>query len=315
MTGDTEMRVMPAAIWLATLAAAASAGACSGERSRDETEQPNPSSHATTVSPKATKEPSHHSTPDASSAADAVVAETDRQGRFDSGSPPLPSTRSSGERVDDETIASVRAQIVDARRWSTIVSSPTNEFVSAIVPRFDEWSRALIALSASGRQAEADSICSDIVDLRGRWGPQILPIERFDAFVRDRFWVGSLRIEAAQFFEPVRLYPGDGRIEDLYRFSVYDEDRVVERYFVERIEIAGDARYSLGKVDVERGEHRDVSDLGDQEPRYWAARDLVLHDVEEAFAALRRERSAASNDPNDAASPERLLTRPLRPPR
>jgi hypothetical protein len=189
--------------------------------------------------------------------------------------------------VDAATVESVRAKIVAERRWATLVTAPTNEFVTAIGPLFDEWSRVLVALSAAGQQADADGLCAAIVELRNHLGVAILPVERFDSFLRDRFWAANRRVEAAQFFEPMRLHPGDGRVLTLYRLSVYEDDRVIVRYYLERVTLDGEDGYVLGLVDAGTSEHSEIARLGPDEPSYWVVRDRTLRDVEERLGAGR----------------------------
>jgi hypothetical protein len=189
------------------------------------------------------------------------------------------SGRAAGPRVAPGEVARVAAEIEGERRWQAIVTEPTRPFLDAVGPRFDEWADVLARLSAAGQRDEADRLCAAIVGLRGHWGPALFPVDRYNAFVRDRFWVGGWRVEAAQFFEPVRFYPDDDRIVKLHRLSVYERDRVVRRYFLERSAQDGVPYHVLGRTDVATNAHQQVQPYGAAEPPYWAVMERTVADL------------------------------------
>jgi hypothetical protein len=277
------------AIWLGVAWAATIVSGCSGEAPGERRERPPPGIEAGTDRlPAAPPRPAPRAGGDAAAGGDATAVRPAGDAQVDADAhQPGPPPRSGGAPVDAATLDAVRAQILAERRWASLVTAPTNEFVTAIGPRFDEWSRVLIALSAAGQRAEADELCEAVMGLRAHWGPAIFPIERFDAFIRDRFWAGSRRLEAAQFFEPLRLHPGDARILTLYRLSLYEGDQVIARYYLERITIDQTTRYALGRVEAADGEHVDVAQLGAEEPSYWTVRDRTLLDAQERSGAGR----------------------------
>lgn len=284
MTEGVARRRLFAVLPLGVAAWAAVAQGCTGDRLDESLEGLRPP--VATTPDTAEEAGSPRPAPDDAGARDAQAPE---RGPEDAAgmATPGPAARSKAPPVDAAVVEDVRAQILAERRWATLVTSPTNEFVTAIGPRFDEWSRALIALSAAGQQAEADRLCEAILELRNHLGPAILPVERFDSFLRDRAWVAGRRVEAAQFFEPSRLYPGDERVLTLYRLSVYEEDRVIARYYLERVTFEGGTSHVVGVVDAVTSEHVVVARLGIEEPSYWVVRERALRDVEERFGAGR----------------------------
>ena len=197
----------------------------------------------------------------------------------------VPDTRPIDEAAVEETLG----QIAEQRRWKEHVEGPTQTFIKTIGPAFDEWSKVLVQLSSEGRNDEADRICGAIVALRNHLGPKLLPVERYDSFIRDRFWLGQHRIEAAQFFEPVRYYPTDDRIMKIYRLSVYGVDHVVRRYYLEQSKLGPSSSYVLGRAEGETNEHRVISTFGDAEPTYWQVKERTIADLERDEPAVRNQ--------------------------
>ncbi len=84
----------------------------------------------------------------------------------------------------------------------------------------------------------------------------IFPLATYDAFIRDSFTIDGLRIDAAEFFEPVPFYAGDNSIMKLYRFSVYNGDEVVTRYYLEESKFTASPFYVSGKSEARDGPTR-----------------------------------------------------------
>ena len=194
----------------------------------------------------------------------------------DKGIEPAKPTISAEETMQAKTVdlAAVEAALKEIQgeyHWKGDITKPTEEFLNAVGPKFDHWGELLSKLSSANQRQEADQICGAIVALRNHWGPDISP---WDAFLRDRFFVGDLRIDAAEFFEPVPYYPGDDKIMKLYRFSLYKGGKVVARYYLEHSNLIGNSYYVLGLSDPTS--HTQVQPYGPNRPTYWALKEKVL---------------------------------------
>ena len=172
----------------------------------------------------------------------------------------------------------VLGQIQEARHWKGKVDSPTDEFLNAVGPQFDRWREVLTELSSADRRADADRICAAIHELQRDWGAKLFPLERFEAFGRDRFVFRDLRIDAAEFFAPVPYYPGDATIVKLFRFSVYRANKVVLRYYLEKSNIL-EVFYVLTRVDPASNSHAQIKPYGRAAPDYWDLKHNVLNDL------------------------------------
>lgn len=198
---------------------------------------------------------------------------------------------SSGKALRSADVRAVIQQTRDERRWKTKVDRPTQEFVKAISGAFDSWGKVLTQLSAADQRSEADELCQAIVDLRDHLGAKLLPVERYDSFIRDRFWVEPYRVEAAQFFEPVRYHPTDSRILKILRLSAYREGHVFRRYYLEMSSITDRPTYTLGRADDSTREHQVVEDYGAERPTYWQVKERASFDL-----GVREDRSAATQN-------------------
>ena len=176
-------------------------------------------------------------------------------------------------KVDAVAVESALKEIQSEYRWKGSLAKPTDEFLNAVGPKFTAWQELLTKLSAAGQRQEADQICAAIVALRNHWGKEIFPPEVVDAFGRDRFLVRDLRVDVAQFFEPVPYSPNDSLIMKLYRFSVYKADKVIARYYLEHSKLDGNPHYVLGLS--EGAAHTQVQPYGANPPTYWQLKERV----------------------------------------
>ena len=188
-----------------------------------------------------------------------------------------PSVERSGPTLEAEEVRRTLEQISEARAWRERISEPTEPFINEVSERFDDWAGVLAQLSSSGQRGEADQICDAIVALRAHWGPRRFPPERYDSFLRDRFWLGGRRIEGAQFFEPVRW---EGALA-LFRWSEWSEDSVLRRYHLLRRRRDGRLTYVLLATDVESGEDRRLRRWDETSPGYWVPMAEVMADLTE----------------------------------
>jgi hypothetical protein len=188
-------------------------------------------------------------------------------------------TAAAAKPVDQATVQAVLKEIAGARSWKTKVSQPTPEFLEAVAPQFEHWRGVLTSLSAAAQHDEADRICAAIVELRDHWGTAIFPSDKFNAFGRDRFEMGAFRVDAAQFFEPMSFHVGDDSIKKLLRFSVYQGEQVVKRYYLERSQMTDQPYYVLGRSDVATGKHQQVQPYGAQAPSYWTLKERMIADL------------------------------------
>jgi hypothetical protein len=179
-------------------------------------------------------------------------------------------------KVDAATVEAVLKEIQDEYRWKGKISSPTEEFLNSVGPKFVRWQEILSKLSLANQTEDADRICTSIVNLRNHWGPDIFPSAKYNAFARDTFSVGSLQIDAAEFFEPIPYYPGDDKILKYYRFSVYSGSQVIARYHLEYSNIL-EPFYVLGRADEQR--HAQIQTYGGNKPSYWVLKDAVIKDL------------------------------------
>ena len=177
----------------------------------------------------------------------------------------------------DPDVTKVIEQIRKERRWKELVTEPTPEFLEAASKHFTEWGEVLARLSAEQRHDEADQIVTELLELRKFWGNKIFPPEKFDAFVRDTFYVKGAKVIGFQFFEPVEFYKGDPALLKFYRFSVYDKDKVVMRYYLERSEMI-EPYFVLGRMTPENS-HKQVQPYGSKMPSYWTLRADTIADL------------------------------------
>lgn len=196
---------------------------------------------------------------------------------------PQPASRGTPSQV---SVDAVLAEIKHEETWRERVDSPTPEFRDAVVQNFSRWQELLTRLSEERRHDEADRIVGALIALRAAWGDKLVPLDRYDAFIRDRFLVGVRQIDAAQFFAPTPLYAGDRNNVKLLRFSVYEGDRVVARYYLEQNDADGKVNVLTYKsID---GKHRQVQPYGATSPSYWELKRRVISDLRESSAATPR---------------------------
>ncbi len=174
-------------------------------------------------------------------------------------------------------IAGVEAALSEIDVSKRPTSTTSEDLMRDLAPKFQRWAALMTDLSAVGQHAEADRIATAIIEMRNAIDPAFFPRNSPDAFVRDRFPAGPYRVDAAQFFEPVRYYPDDDRIMKLYRFSVYMGETVVARYYLERSTLAEDY-YVLGYTD-HAVFHRQVKPYGPHLPSYAELKTSVLADL------------------------------------
>ncbi len=179
-------------------------------------------------------------------------------------------------KVDAATVESVLKEIQGEYRWKGLISSPTEAFLDSVGPKFVRWQEILSKLSLADQTEDADRICTSIVNLRNHWGPDIFPSDKYNAFARDTFSVGSLRVDAAEFFEPVPYYPGDDKILKYYRFSVYSSSQVIARYHLEYSNVL-EPFYVLGRADAQG--HSQIQSYGGKKPTYWVLKEAVVKDL------------------------------------
>jgi hypothetical protein len=180
-----------------------------------------------------------------------------------------------GDREDVKDVASVLAEIQAARNLPA--QTPKAQLAEAMGVKFGHWGRVMSTLSAEGRDADADRVAQALVDLRNAWGKQAMG--EVDSFARDSFQIGPYVVRAAQFFEPTPMDPGSSgpQIDKLYRFSVYEGQAVVFRYYLEYSNIMG-AYYVLTRQ--RGGEHAEIQPYGERAPAYRAMRDRVIADMQ-----------------------------------
>jgi len=181
--------------------------------------------------------------------------------------------------VDAATIAVTLAEVDDVEHWKKVLKEgDSKEMVNA----FYRWTKTLTLMSRAGQKDDADRICAAIVEMH-RHIPQdamLTPSQHAaNAFIRDRFRVGDVAVDAAQFFEPERYYKNDPSIMKLYRFSVYDGSVVVMRYFLEHSQLGDQDYYVLGKADPKTGAHYQVQPYGALQPNYWTLLRRALEDM------------------------------------
>ncbi len=188
------------------------------------------------------------------------------------------------------SVDAVLAEIKTEERWRERVATPTPEFRDAVVQNFSRWQELLTRLSGERRHDEADRIVQALIALRAAWGDKLVPLDRYDAFIRDRFLVGTHQIDAAQFFAPTPLYSGERGGMKLLRFSVYEGDRVVARYYLERSDVAGKLNVLTCKsID---GKHRQVQPYGNTAPSYWELKRRVISDLRDSSVSAPSAPSA-----------------------
>ncbi len=187
--------------------------------------------------------------------------------------PAQPPLANPGARVDAARIQAALDQIEAGKRTS---GATADAVIAQLTPQFESWGALMTELTSAGQHDDADRVAQAIVAMRNAIDPTLFPRNAPDAFLRDRFVVDGHRIDAVQFFEPVRYYPNDPSIMKLYRFSVYSGENVVVRFYLEHSNIAGDY-YVLGRA--EPSGHRQVQPYGPRVPTYAEMRSAVLADL------------------------------------
>jgi hypothetical protein len=194
----------------------------------------------------------------------------------------------SAPRVSDDSDASVGystlvertlAEIEAERALGQRTTMTRDAFVSRVRERFDRWASVLTDLSNADHREEADRLAQALASLRQDWSDELFPRSHYDSFVRERARLGEHRIEAAQFFEPTPFEPGGERLVMLFRFSIYSEQDVIRRYFLERRELLGAVYHALSAVESEHQQSRDIEQFDDRSPGYWHIREAVLADL------------------------------------
>ncbi|HZP67631.1 MAG TPA: hypothetical protein VFB32_15115 [Rudaea sp.] len=194
--------------------------------------------------------------------------------------PNAPAEPAATGNVDAASIDAALAEIHDVDHWKQ--NPGAGDADDPLAQAFIRWTKLLTELSRSGQHEAADRICAAIVELHDRL-PQdkvIAPSHTAaNAFVRDRFRVGERHVDAAQFFAPEPYYPNDPSLTKLFRFSVYEGDKVVLRYYLEHSRFGDDDYYVLGKADPATRAHYQVQPYGAKAPSYWTLLDRVLADM------------------------------------
>lgn len=161
---------------------------------------------------------------------------------------------------------------------SATLELPADELMQTLGPRFGRWASGMTRLEADGHPEDAVRVADAIVAMRA--AIPTFPQDNPDAFARELMRVAGRRVDAAQFFEPVRFYASDDRIMKLYRFSVYEDDKVIRRYYLEHSEMNGPF-YVLGMTD-DSGHHQIVV-YGSEPPSYLRLRTDMVADMHDAF--------------------------------
>lgn len=196
-------------------------------------------------------------------------------------------------RVNNQKGKELQEKLKDARRWKARFREPTQDFLGMMDRLFMECQEYLTFMSTKGdknSKSEADALVEEMIALRNDWGPQLLPVNVCNAFVRERIPITvslqQYRIDCAQFFEPVPFYNKNqgkaGKALKLYRFSVYDltKNEVVLRYYLERNN-SGQLHHNLCCTTGTR--KTDIHSYGTECPTYWETRQHMMNDVLNRF--------------------------------
>jgi hypothetical protein len=185
------------------------------------------------------------------------------------------------EAVDAAAIAATLAEIRDVDHWAHLGDAATGDAGDPVAQAFEKWAKFLTQMSRAGQTQDADRICAAIVELHHHLSEKTIMAPSHtaaDAFIRDQFRVGGRTVNVAQFFEPQRYYKDDPSIMKLFRFSVYEGDRVVLRYYLEHSKYGDEDYFVLGKADPS-GAHFQVQPYGAHEPSYWTLLRRVVEDM------------------------------------
>lgn len=191
----------------------------------------------------------------------------------------------------------VMANLKKAYDWHEIYDSPSQEFLSLMDRLYMECQVHLSNLSSKGdtdSRQEADLIVHEMISVRNRWGPNLLPNSICNAFVRERIPLmmerHQFRIDCAQFFEPVPFYgsrqaDNPGELMKLYRFSVYNllRNEIVVRYYLERSNVTQLYHVLCFTCNNYRGQ---VYPYGSECPTYWEVREHMIEDVQSRLQIL-----------------------------
>ena len=224
----------------------------------------------------------------------------------------LPESISDIETVGGREIFS---KLKKAYEWKEKYDHPSQEFLSLVESLFVECQLHLTDISSRDDiefRREADTIVQEIIAVRNRLGPRLLPNSILNAFVRESIPVTigttsqprQFKVVCAQFFEPVPFYdnhpPGNpGQLMKLYRFSVYDLQRneVIVRYYLERSNLMQLYHVLCFTCGNSRGQ---IHPYGTEEPPYWDIRQRMLEDV--------NSRLLSAISPGIHAPPQPLVT-------
>ena len=200
-------------------------------------------------------------------------------------------SRTFGDYASDKDIKTRKGQeiltkLCRAYRWKNDIEEPSQEFLALVSRLYMECQLHLTALASRGdveSKREADAIVNEMLALRNYWGPGLLPNSTCNAFVRERIPLTlgveqrQFRIECTQYFEPVpvsSLETGNPNEPlKLYRFTVYEHDRCVLRYYLHRFKAT-----AIHHVLLEN-KSRQIHSYGPEVPSYWDIRQHLLEAV------------------------------------
>lgn len=174
-----------------------------------------------------------------------------------------------------------------SRDWHQMLTSATNdESVQMIGNLFyfcgKELSRRQIATDDSEQsklnRLDAEKIVLKLRELQNSLGDRWPHIIK--AFVRDTFTVGTYRVKAEEFFQPLPFYPGKYNIMKLFCWPVSDmNNTIVYRYYLEKSEmVPGQTYYVLGKCYLS-GRHEQLIPYGSVIPSYNQMKIDVINDL------------------------------------
>ncbi|MCL6269363.1 hypothetical protein M3P05_05310 [Sansalvadorimonas sp. 2012CJ34-2] len=171
-------------------------------------------------------------------------------------------------------------------------SEATEEFLKSMDQLFGDCQMYMTSLSSPYQQGqkipdevakECDALSSQLVQLRNHWGQELLPNTTCNSFVREKASLNyqdkQYEVHCAQFFEPTPFYPGRdsvGEFMKLHRFSVYIQESIVCRYFLERSN-AIEPYHVLCKYSGH--ERCQVMPFGEKEPSFWDVRQAMINDM------------------------------------
>ena len=200
-------------------------------------------------------------------------------------------SRTLGDYASDKDIKTRKGQeiltkLCRAYRWKNDIEDTSQEFLAQMDRLYMECQLHLTALASRGdveSKREADVIVNEMVALRNHWGPGLLPNSTCNAFVREKIHLTlgveqrQFRIECTQYFEPVpvsSLETGNPNEPlKLYRFSVYEHERCVLRYYLHRFKATITHHVLL------ESKSRQIHSYGPELPSYWDIRQHLLEAV------------------------------------